>query len=58
MPVDKRLKKDPKLEAEAKRLGDYELNPIVSKITSKLGSFNIIRNARNKRQVDIEEYLK
>ena len=46
---------DAQLEAEAKRMGDYELKPVVTKIHQKVGLFNLIRNARNKRQVDIEK---
>jgi hypothetical protein len=52
--ADDRLKEDAELEAEAKRLGDYPLHPLVKRVTNKLGAFNLIRNARNKNQVEIE----
>lgn len=52
--IDERLKLDPKLAEEVKKMGDYPLHPIVTKISQKFGAFNLIRNARNKRQVDIE----
>jgi hypothetical protein len=51
------LKADDALEAEAKKLGDYELHPMISRIQHRLGSLNIIRNARNKNQVEIEKVL-
>ena len=47
------LKSNPELEAEAKRIGDIPLHPLVSRIHQRLGAFNLIRNARNKNQVDI-----
>ena len=47
------LEHDAEVEAEAKKLGDYQLHPIVEKIHHKLGAFNLIRNARNARQVEI-----
>lgn len=49
------LQPNPQLEAEVKRLGDYPLHPLISKISSKLGAFNIVRNARNQKQVDVED---
>lgn len=60
MPDDKDpnapdLKHDDSIEAEAKRLGDYDLHPAITSITSKLGAFNLIRNARNKRQVEVQK---
>lgn len=56
--VDPRLKDDADLEAAVKNLQDRELHPLVSRITHKFGAFNLIRNARNKKQVDIEEINK
>jgi hypothetical protein len=47
------LSHDKALEEEAKRLGSYDLHPLITKVHSKLGAFNLIRNAANKRQVDI-----
>ncbi len=49
------LKPNKELEAEVKRLQDYPVHPLVSKISQKLGAFNLVRNARNQKQVDIEE---
>lgn len=51
--VDPKLKADKELEDEAKRMGDYELHPLVGKVHQKFGAFNLIRNARNARQVEI-----
>jgi len=55
MADEKKLQADAALEAEAKKLGDYPLHPIISSIQHKFGSFNLIRNARNKNQVDIQK---
>lgn len=52
--IDERLKHDKGLEEEAKRLGAYKVHPLLTKIHSKMGQFNVIRNAANKRQVEIE----
>lgn len=49
------LKANPELEAEAKRMGDIPLHPVVSRIQQRFGMFNMIRNARNKNQVDINK---
>lgn len=48
------LKHDKKLEDEATRLGQYEMHPLLTRIHSKLGGMNLIRNAANKRKVDVE----
>lgn len=45
--------KDEALEAEVKRMGDYPVHPLVSKVTSRMGLLNVIRNARNKNQVEV-----
>lgn len=52
--VDARLKHDKALEDESKKLGQYEMHPLVTKIHSKFGFGNLVRNAANKRKVDIE----
>ena len=52
--TDKRLEHDKKMEEEAKKLGQYEMHPLVSKIHSKFGFTNLVRNAANKRKVDVE----
>lgn len=49
------LKANKDLEAEAKRMGDYPLHPLVSRISQRFGLFNMVRNARNQNQVDIEK---
>jgi hypothetical protein len=52
--IDKRLIHDKKLEEEAKRLGDYQMHPLLTRIHSKMGLANLLRNDRNKTKVDIE----
>ena len=52
--IDPRLLADKALADEVKRMGDYPLHPLVEKIYQKFGAFNLIRNARNGRQVAIE----
>jgi hypothetical protein len=53
-----KLKLDKQLEDEVKRMGDYPLHPLISKISQRLGAFNLVRNARNQKQVDIEDAMK
>lgn len=51
----RKLKADPALEAEVTKMGQANLHPWVEKIQHKFGTFNVIRNARNQRQVDLSK---
>lgn len=53
--IDPKFKLDQGLEEEAKKLGAYEMHPLLSKISSKFGLTNMVRNAQNKNKVDIEK---
>lgn len=49
-----KLKPDEELEQEAQKTG-YAVHPIISRITHRLGAFNMIRNAKNEREVEIDK---
>lgn len=51
-----KLKPDEELEAAAQKTG-YSVHPIISRITHRLGAFNIIRNAKNEREVEIDKVM-
>lgn len=53
--IDERLKADKELEDRLKARGDVPLHSLVERITHRLGSLNIIRNARNQKQEDINK---
>ncbi len=42
------------LEDQAKKMGAYEVSPIVTRIHQKIGIFNLIRNAKNAREVAVK----
>ncbi len=50
-----KMKFDADLAAEADKMGAYKLHPVVTKIHQRFGGFNLIRNARDQKQVDIEK---
>jgi hypothetical protein len=53
--IDDRLKPDAQAERKAKRTS-YDLHPVVDRFSKKLGSFNLIRNAKNQREAILEEF--
>lgn len=52
-PKKSPLEPDAKLESQAKAAGAYPTHPAIERMASKLGAFNLIKNARNRRQVDV-----
>lgn len=57
-PQPSPLQPDVALEAEAQKMGANPMHPLVAKITQRLGAFNLIRNARNEKTVEIEQISK
>lgn len=57
MPDEKKndLKADKELEAEATKMGANPMHPLVSQVTQRLGAFNLVRNKRNERTVEMEK---
>ena len=53
--IDKRLYADDDLEAEATKRGAFELHPWIKKIQHKAGMLNVIRNAKNAREVQVKK---
>ena len=53
--VDPRFKANPQLEEEVKKMTNSEMHPLVTKIQQRFGMFNLIRNSRNQKQIEIEE---
>lgn len=52
--VDPRLKLDESAAQKAQGTA-YSIHPVVDKVSRKLGSFNMIRNAKNQREAMLQE---
>lgn len=54
MSEKSKLKPDKDLEAEAVKMGANPMHPLVSRITQRLGVFNLVRNKANEKTVELE----